>query len=93
MNPLFQHLLDGDILGFIVACYTTTIGVYFYGIILLIVSVILYNRSKSVGLVSVLWILLGGGFMVVFGLFSPLAIVLVIFGITGMVWSLFTKEV
>lgn len=93
MADLFiTYLIDGDIIGFVIACYTDKMGMAFYGYVLAILSGIFYNRTKSVPFVSVMWLLLGGTFITLTWRFSPIAIILVTFGLVGVIYSLFEKE-
>ncbi len=89
---LMQYLLNGDILGFIFACYTSQIGVAFYGIIGLTLFGVFYNRTKSLAFISVMWLLLAGYFSIVTMEFTPVAVIMVILGLVGILYSLFDKE-
>ena len=53
---LDQYLQGGDLVGFIIAVYTSLIGEIFFGLIILIVSIPLYLRTQSVMYCSILWI-------------------------------------
>lgn len=91
-NPLLQYLLNGDFIGFTIACYTTKIGQGFYAILLAIIFGSLYNRTKSLILCAILWLLLGGTFLILYPVVSPIAIALVALGITGLLWKLHTTR-
>lgn len=91
---LWEKLLDGDLLGFIVDCYTTMLGNpdLFYGLVTLIVTGVLYIRTQSLLYVSIVWILIGSIFIyTAMPLVSPLASFLLIMGIGGMLYKLFTS--
>lgn len=89
---LMQYLMNGDIIGFVIACYTARMGMAFYGLMLMIFSGIFYNRTKSVAFISVMWLVLGGTFELLTWVFSPLAVLLIVFGLVGVIYSLFEKE-
>lgn len=91
-SSLIQYLLAWDVIGFVFAMYVSKIGVAFYGIIGLIVFGVFYNRTKSLAFISVMWILMAGYFVSVTMEFTPVAIVMVILGLVGIIYSLFEKE-
>ncbi len=90
--PIWQYLANADILGFIVACYVSIIGEMFYAFVIFISFGVLYLKTKSVVLCSVLWLLLGGTFITLTTVISPIAVILVALGITGMIYRLFTHN-
>jgi len=89
-DPFIQYLIEGDILGFIIACYTSPMGELFYAFVLLLIFTPLYLRTRSVGLCAILWLLLGGGFIVTTAIVSPIAVLLTAFGLVGILYSLFS---
>lgn len=90
-DALLQSLLSGDVFGFVISCYTSLIGQGFYGFVLAITFGVIYNRTKSVALCSILWLLLGGAWITTVRLVSPIAIVLVAAGVAGIVYSVFGR--
>ena len=90
VDPLWQYILEGDFLGFIVACYTLLMGEGFYAYVMLIAFGILYIRTRSLALVSVAWTVIGSFFIVLAPLASPFVVILWIFGIAGIFWTLYT---
>lgn len=91
-DPFIQYLMQGDLLGFIIACYTSPMGMGFYGYLLAMFSIIFYNRTRSIGFISIMWLVLGGVFISLTWMFSPLAVILVTLGIVGIIYSLFESE-
>lgn len=89
-DPLIQLLLEGDIIGFIIACYTLRIGQLFYVIVTMIGSVTLYNRLETIFPCAILWLLLGGTFLALMPVISPFAILLTILGLAGLVYKAYT---
>lgn len=89
MDPLLQNLLNGDVLGFVISCYTSVMGQGFYALVLLIVFGVVYNRTHSLALCSILWLLLGGLWILTVPIISPIALVLVAFGLAGILYSLY----
>ena len=91
MDPLLQSLLNGDVLGFVISCYTSVMGQSFYGFVLFMFFGVLYNRTKSLALCSILWLLLGGAWITTTAIVSPIAVVLVALGLTGILYSVFGR--
>jgi len=91
-DQLIQYLLEGDILGFAVACYTSRIGEAFYGIVMLGVFGVVYNRTKSLAACGILWLLVGGALIVAMPTISPVAVILVTFGIVGILYDVAAKR-
>lgn len=88
---LLQYLLAGDLLGFLTGCFVTRIGQNFYAIIALILSVPLYNRTQNVMYCAVVWLLLGGLFIVAMPLVSPVATLLIVLAISVILLKLFSE--
>ena len=80
---MFQYILEGDLLGFILACYTTTIGSVFYALCIFFVSAVVYIRQKSLFIVSLIWLFVGGAYITLFFEFSPVAVWFTILGVAG----------
>lgn len=55
-----QYLQKGDIIGFINAVFTLTIGEFWYVFPLMFIFIPLYIKTGSLEYVVVLWILIGG---------------------------------
>jgi len=91
-DPLLQSLLNGDIIGFVISCYTSTMGQGFYAWMLLMFFGVLYNRTRSVALCSILWLLLGGAWIVTAMEVSAIALILVALGLTGILYSVFGRS-
>lgn len=92
LDPLIQNLINGDLIGFVISCYTSVMGQTFYGFVMFIMFMVVYNKTRSLALISILWLLLGGIFIVSVAEFSPIAMVLVAFGLTGIVYKVFGKR-
>jgi len=89
-DAFLTSLLNGDILGFVVSCYTSMMGQGFYAFVLTILFGSLYNRTRSIGLCVVMWFLLGGVWIVAAAEVSPIAMLLVGLGIVGTLFKLYT---
>jgi len=85
-------LLEGNIIGFVVACYTSVIGEAFYMIVMLAVFGVVYNRTGSLAACGILWLLVGGGLITAMQLVSPIAVILVTFGMVGILYDVFGKR-
>jgi len=88
LDALWQYLAEGDFLGFVIACYTSRIGQGFYGIVMLMIFGVLYNRTKSVALCGIVWLLTGSLMIAAMPLISPIAVILVTFGLAGIIYDL-----
>lgn len=88
---LMQYLFDGDVLGFIQACYVSAFqsADLFYGMLALIGVSALLIRTKSLLFVSIIWVLLGGLFIVAMPIVSGLAVFLMIMGLAGVLFKVF----
>ena len=56
---LSQYLMNGDLIGFINAVYTSLLGEIWYAIPLAIIFIPLYIKTGSLTFCSIMWILLG----------------------------------
>lgn len=93
INSLLQFLWEGDFLGFIQAVYVASFqnSDVFYGVLTLLFTAPLYIRTKSVILVSIIWVLLGGFFITLMPIVSGLALLLMIFGVAGLLFQVFMR--
>ena len=87
-DPLFQYLLSMDLVGFVFACYTSVIGPLAFGLPILFISAVLYIRQKSLFIVSMVWLLVGAGFISAMAELSPLAVVFTALGLAGVLVQL-----
>jgi len=73
------------------AVYTQGFGSVdiFFGVVIMLVMVPLYIRTKSLMFMSILWILVGSLFLVAMPLVSGLAVLLLVLGIGSMLFELF----
>ena len=91
--PFLDFIWAGDYLGFIQAIYVNAFGSadLFWGILIFLFMVPLYIRTRSLLLMSILWILLGSLFLVAMPIVSGLALLLLSLGLAGMFFRLFMK--
>jgi len=54
-----QYLVQGDLIGFVLAIFTSSMGEYFLGFVILLVTVPVYMRTQSLAYVYLLWLLVG----------------------------------
>jgi len=50
-----QYLVQGDLIGFVLAIFTSSMGEYFYGLLILFITVPVYMRTQSLTYVYLLW--------------------------------------
>lgn len=89
LNLLWQYLLAGNLIGFIFACFTVTIGQSVFVLIAIIISVPLYVRLKNLTVLAIAWILLGGVLIAAMPIVSPFAVMLVVMGIASVIYKIF----
>lgn len=88
-NLLLQYLLHGDMIGLVIAVYTSTMGEWFFGAVMLIVSVPLYIRTQSVTYCVVLWLVCSGMLMVIVPFqFQKVISLFIILTVAGIIYSL-----
>jgi len=87
-TSLWVYLINGDFIGFVVACYTSRIGQGFYAVLMLVLFGVVYNKTKSVALCSILWLLIGGALIIAMPIVSPVAVVFSCIGLTGLVYQM-----
>lgn len=90
---LLQFLFEGDYLGFLQAIYVSAFqsADLFYGVVTMMFGIGLYIRTNSLLFVSIIWILLGGFFLVAMPIVSGIALLLMIFGLAGMFYKLYMQ--
>jgi len=91
IQALLQYLYEGDILGFLQAVYVSAFrsADLFYAFVMLLFTTPLYIRTRSFIFLAILWILLGGFFLVATPLISGLAVLLLILGLATLFFKLF----
>jgi len=90
VSALMQYLIEGDILSFIFSCYTTKIGGLFFAFMVFIPCIVLYIRTRSLILVSIIWLFVGTSFIVLFWEFSFIAFLFDALGIAGIFFEFMT---
>ena len=93
IETLIQFLWEGDVLGFLQAVYVAAFqsSDVFYGMVTLLLTAPLYIRTRSLLLLCILWILLGGFFIAAMPIVSGLATLLLIFGVAGTLFQIFMR--
>ena len=92
IQNLIQQILDGDILGFLQNAYTMVFGGYteiFYTIILMLITIPIYIRTKSIMFIGIAWILLGSLFVAVIPAASKFMVLILIMGLASILYQLF----
>jgi len=92
IQNLIQQILDGDILGFLQNAYTMAFGGYteiFYTIILMLITIPIYIRTKSIMFIGIAWILLGSLFVTVIPAASKFMVLILIMGLASILYQLF----
>jgi len=59
LSPLWQYLVAGDFLGFIQAVYTSVLGLYFYGMLILIIFSPIFLKTRSAVYLMIIWLVSG----------------------------------
>lgn len=92
ISNLIAYLEAGDLLGFLVACYTSVIGQLFYVILILCFTVPLALRTQSITYVSIVWLICGAVMIPAVPLISPASVLLLILGVGGLIYRVYTNE-
>ena len=94
MEGILQYLYNGDILGFIRAVFTYSFGSAdaFFAVVALAVTVPIYIRTKSLTLISILWIVTGGVFQALSPVLNVFAVFFLVMGIGGLIYQLFMSD-
>lgn len=82
-SPLFQYLLEGNLLYFVIACYTTVMGNVFFGVIIFFASALVYIKTKSLFLVGIFYTLLGAPFIGLFWEMSFFPVIMTVIGLSN----------
>jgi hypothetical protein len=90
-DRLWIYLYRGDVFGFFQAYF---INAFFLldivaGVITMLFLVPLYIRTKSLLLICIIWVLIGGFFVVAMPMLSGIAILFLALGLAGMFYRLF----
>jgi hypothetical protein len=87
----WQWLIEGDLLGFLQAIYVTVFGSadVFYGLVFMLISGAILIRTRSLVLLTILYLLVGPFLIVAVPFLSGLGILLSILGVGGLLFELF----
>lgn len=90
---LLQYLYEGDYFGLLQSVYVTAFlsADILYLAIIMLLTVPIYIKTRSLLLMCILWILLGSLVIVAVPLVSGLAFFLVIFGFAGVLFKVFLR--
>ena len=86
-TSLWQPLLAWDFAGFILGCWTYSLGGSFFYILVLIISVALYIRYQNLTVLIVLWFIVGSLYAALIPLAGPVGISFIIFGFAGLLYK------
>jgi len=94
VENLWQYLYEGDFIGLATALLVSVFSSVSMMVIVLYMMffVPIYIRTKSLMLICVLWIILGGFFIMAMPIASGIAIFFSALGIAGLFWRLFRKS-
>jgi hypothetical protein len=95
LSMLLQYFYAGNILGFFQAMYVLAfMGSLdlFYGMLILLFTVPLYIRTKSIVLLVILWTMIGSAVIAMAPALAGLAIFLWVMAVTGLLWRVFVRE-
>jgi hypothetical protein len=85
---LWQYLNNWNLLGFLVACWTVSLGSTFYLIISLMMGTAVYLRTKNIAAASILWLLLGWLFVGLIPQAIAVMWLLIVLGAFGLLYKL-----
>jgi hypothetical protein len=94
MPTPFETLVGGDVLGGVLQAYTDIMGFWVYIIILMGILGMIYYKSKSMTMVSIVGLIVGTG-LITSGLLPPegaaVLQTIVILGVVGTIYLVFKK--
>ena len=92
-NLITQYLPLGDISGFVIALYTYSMGDIFFGLVILAILTPIYIRYQSLGAVAVI-MFVAGTLLETLVPFAGLDLgkILLVLGVAGILYSLFTAR-
>jgi hypothetical protein len=91
LNPLSQYFSAGNFLGFFQACYLFAFGgnIEILAVtIAMLFLVPLYIRTKSLTLICIIWVLVGGFLIVAMPIISGVSILFMALGVGGLLYKL-----
>lgn len=88
---IWQFLFEGDFLGALQSYFLSAFGYVdlLYGLVALLFFMPLYIKTRSLLLLCIMWILVGGFFVVLMPVVSGLAVLFMILGIGGLIYKAF----
>lgn len=91
LDWLWTFLYEGDFLGFAQAYFISNFNSFETAMVLIVFLFMLplYLRTKSVLLLSILWLLIGGFAVVVIPGAAAVSVLFMVFGVAGLIWRLF----
>jgi hypothetical protein len=94
VRPFWQYLFSGNFLGWLSAIFLWSFILQdiLVGALCMLFLIPIYIRTKSLLLLCILWILLGGFFIAAMPAVSGLAIVFLVLGVAGVLWRLIRPD-
>lgn len=86
---LWQYWNNGDVIGFVIACWSVDLGETFYVIVSLILVLALYIRLKNLPIMIAMWFVLGFLWIGLLPVASPIILLLFALGIASLVFYLY----
>lgn len=85
-NPFTPFFQEGDWLGFLQAAYVFSFGSadLFYGFLIMLFMSPIYIKTRSLLLMVVLWILVGGGIVAAIPMLANVGVFLMVIGVAGL---------
>lgn len=92
MSDLLSYLLQGNLLGFVNAVYTSILGELWFAIPLMLLFIPLYIKTESIEFCAILWVLLGGILVGLLpGIASTTGTLLLVLGIAAILYRLVSR--
>jgi len=90
VKPFWMYLMSGNFLGFLGAIFLSAFLLQdiLVGVICMLFLIPIYLRTRSLLLLCILWILIGGSIILIAPGLSALALLFLILGVAGVFWRL-----
>jgi len=90
VKPFWMYLMSGNFLGFLGAIFLSAFLLQdiLVGVICMLFLIPIYLRTRSLLLLCILWILIGGSIILIAPGLSALALIFLILGVAGVFWRL-----
>jgi len=91
VSGLWQPLLAWDFLGFVLGCWTYSLGGSIFYLLALAVTVMFYIRFQNLNILIIIWFIIGFSYAALIPLAGPLGITFIVFGFAGLLYKVLAE--